>query len=98
MAVTQDTTGIADLKTRVDGLAGLPALLKPYTATGTKLRLPKEIGDKLRGLDELRRVLDEVHYEGVHYEYQDESATASDRPELVTEGFARRAAALGYML
>lgn len=42
----------------------------PYSA-GTKLRLPKDIAATL---DEFRPMLDSVHYEGVHYEYQDENA------------------------
>jgi hypothetical protein len=81
---SQQSPKLEELKAGVEALAALPELLKPYTVTGTRLRLPNEIGDKLRGrrLDALRRVLDEVHYEGVRYEYQDESEpadTASER-------------------
>jgi hypothetical protein len=88
MAATEDTTQLADMESRVEALAGLPALLKPYTVTGTKLRLPKEIGDKLCDVvrDQLRPMLDSVHYEGVRYEYQDENDSAP-----LMEGLRRQA-------
>ena len=74
MATENDTTRVPELKLAVTALGRLPELLKPYTVEGTQLRLPKEIHDGLRHTDELSRLLGEVHYEGVHYDYQDESA------------------------
>lgn len=67
------TTDIETLSARVQALAEIPALLKPFTVTGTKLRLPEEIGRPLRELvAQVRPMLDSTHYEGVEYDYQNE--------------------------
>ena len=63
------------LRARVQALGELPALLEPFTAVGTRLRLPKEIGDPLcQVVDRLKPMLDSVHYEHVKYDYQTEEA------------------------
>ena len=62
----------------MQALGALPELLKPFTVHGTKLRLPADIGDRLRGATTaLRWMLDNVHFEGVEYEYQNEEPAAS---------------------
>lgn len=63
----------ATLEAAVQALAALPSLLKPYTVTGTKLRLPNSLADKLPNLRELETQLSSVHYEGVNYS-EDEPA------------------------
>jgi hypothetical protein len=75
-----DEPRLAELRAAVTALRDLPELLKPYTVTGTKLRLPSEISDPLGNVvSELRPILDNVHYEGVHYGYQDEPADPTVR-------------------
>ena len=95
------TQNFETLRARVQALDDLPDLIKPFTIEGTKLRLPKDIADKLDHVDALQKMLASVHYEGVHYDYQDEPNTEEESTMAtplageagVNEAFARRVGA-----
>lgn len=85
---------VAKLQAAVAAFCELPALLEPFTVYGTKLRLPSAIGDPLRaGEKQLRKTLDECHYEGTPYEYQDETDADVDEQQAIDAAVERQRAA-----